>query len=295
MITQATMVIRTLSIGLQMDLKRKAISGSIMIFFGNQMLTAPRAKLRAEIIKLPQKPTDKQKLKVAQIRARLGKQVKGFLQAANVFLPTLEEVDLTTFKEEIVGTPADEAVDPMDLDVDYGMEGDCDFEEQDETETPLVLPEMVVLPLPSNIISVKVKSSIESLILVERELRKGQANDALEGIRVGLAHKSLIFLKDVNPSKTTKQSNRAWDSVRNTESQILTHAHSYQRAWQALNVIGMREDHIVYQKLKDTDLKTVKDITMVKRYGQGSDALAWFWRIGPGQDSLTGDWMKECK
>ena len=134
------------------------------------MLTAPRAKLRAEIVKLPQKPTDKQKLKVAQIRARLAKQVKGFLQAANIFLPTLDEVDLTTFNEEIINTPAEEAVDPVDLDVDYGPDEDYDFEEQDETEIPLVLPEMVVLPFPSNIISVKVKSSIESLMLVEREL-----------------------------------------------------------------------------------------------------------------------------
>jgi len=271
------------------------ISGSKIIIFSIRMLTAHRAKLRAETIKLPQKPTDKQRLTVTRMRARLGKQVKSFLQEANIFLPTLEEVDLMPFQETKIDTPAEEAVAPVDLDMEYGLEEDCDLEEEDETEIPLILPEMVVLPLPSNIISVKVKSSIQSLISVEIELRKGQANDALEGIRVGLAHKSLLFLKDVNPSKTTKQSTRAWDSVRNTQSQILTHANSYQRAWQALNAIGMPEDHLHYQKLKDTDLKTVKDITKAKRYGQGSDALAWFWRIGPSQDSLTGDWMKECK
>ena len=112
---------------------------------------------------------------------------------------------------------------------------------------------------------------------------------------MGLANKSLLFSTDVNKSKTTKQNTRAWASVRNTQSQILTHAHSYQRAWQALNHIGIPEDLLVYQKLNDKDLKTVKDVTMAKRYGQGNDTLAWFWHIGPSQDSLTGEWMEECK
>ena len=34
---------------------------------------------------------------------------------------------------------------------------------------------------------------------------------------------------------------------------------------------------------------------MAKRFGQGSDTLAWFWRIGPSQEELTGEWMEECK
>jgi hypothetical protein len=61
---------------------------------------------------LPKKPTVKQQLKVAQMRARLGKQVKSFLQAANLFLPNLEEVDLMPLKEEIIDTPAEETVVP---------------------------------------------------------------------------------------------------------------------------------------------------------------------------------------
>ena len=208
-----------------------------MFFLLNCTLKDPRAKLRAEIVKLPQKPTTKQQLKIARARAHLGKQVKDFLEASALFLPTLEEVDLMPVKEEMVNTPAEEVVEPVDLDVDQGLDEDNDFEEQDEAEIPSVLLETVVLPLPSKIISVEVKSSIQSLISVERELRKGQANDALEGLRVGLANKSLLFSTDVNKSKTSKQNTRAWASVRNTQSQILIHARSYQRAWQALNNI----------------------------------------------------------
>ena len=50
-----------------------------------------------------------------------------------------------------------------------------------------------------------------------------------------------------------------------------------------------------YQKLNEADLVVVKDIAMAKRFGQGSDTLAWFWRIGPSKDSLTGEWMEECE
>jgi len=79
------------------------------------------------------------------------------------------------------------------------------------------------------------------------------------------------------------------------QTQILFHAHGYQRAWEALKQIGMPEDRVVYQELEMGDLVVVKDITNAKRYGQGSDRLAWFWRIGPNKDAVTGKWMEECK
>ena len=97
-----------------MELECKMISK-----FSLLMLRAPRAKLKAEICKLPRKPTVKQQLKVAQMHACLGKQVKDFLDAETVFLPALEEGDFVAFQEkEVIDTPADEAVEPEDLDVD---------------------------------------------------------------------------------------------------------------------------------------------------------------------------------
>jgi len=203
-------------------------------------------------------------------------------------------VDLRPLEEESINTPAEEFVEPEEL-VDGPLEEDGFNEEDDEAEDLSVPPESVILPLPSNITSEKLRPGLESLISVERELRKGQANDALEGLRISLANKSLLLLTDVNQSKTTKQSTRAWASVRNAQTQILFHARSYQRAWLALRSVGTTEDLLVYQKLEENDLVVVKDITSAKRFGQGSDHLAWFWRIGPSKDSLTGEWMEECK
>jgi hypothetical protein len=263
------------------------------MFFCQLRLRSLRSKLLLEISKLTQNPTDKQLLTVARMRARLGKQVKDFLKAASFFLPTLEETDLKAFEDESIDTPVEETVEPEEP-VDGSLDEEFDYEDEDESESPCLLPEAVILPLPSNIISVKLKQSLESLILVEKELRKGQANDALEGLRIGLANKSLLLLTDVNRSTSTKQSTRAWASVRNAQSQILYHASGYQRAWQALKRIGTDGDLEIYQKLNQKDLVVVKDISMAKRFGQGSDSLAWFWRIGPSKDALTGEWMEEC-
>lgn len=266
----------------------------------NFLLTSPRSRLRSEIKKLPQNPTVKQQLKVARIRSSLGKRVKNFLRASIAFLPALEEVDLKPSEEEDINTPAEESVEPEDLmddlvEMDGLVDGDVYCEEEEEAEAPSVVPESVILPLPSNITSTKLRPLLQSLMSTERELRKGQANDALEGLRIGLANKSLLLLTDVNKSTSTKQSTRAWASVRNAQSQILFHASSYERAWQALKSIGAKEDLAIYQKLEANDLVTVKDITMAKRFGQGSDRLAWFWRIGPTEDALTGEWMEECE
>lgn len=226
---------------------------------------------------------------------RLAKQVKDFLHAANSHLPSLEDTDLNSFEEDMINTPDEESVEPEEP-VEGLLEEDFNYEEdQDEDGDLTVLPEAVVLPLPSNIISVRLKPHLESLISVERELRKGQANDALEGLRIGLANKSLLLVTEVNRSTSTRHSTRAWASVKNAQGQILQHARGYQRAWQALKRIGTEEDLIAYQKLNSNDLVVVKDISMAKRFGQGSDRLAWFWRIGPSQHALTGKWMEECE
>jgi len=259
------------------------------------LLTFPRSRLRWEVSRLPRKPTVSQQLKISRLRARLAKQVKDFLHGVNSFLPPLEEKDLHPLEEDVVQTPLDEFVEPEML-LEVTLDGELSYCEDDESEAPSVLPEHVVLPLPSNIISAKICPSIDSKKSTEREFRRGQANDALEGIRIGLANKSLLLQTKVNLSKSTKQSTRAWKSVRNAQSQILVHAQAYQRAWRALQLIGTAEDLAVYQKLEgEKDLVVIKDISMAKRFGQGSDSLAWFWRIGPSEDEITGEWMEECE
>ena len=238
----------------------------------------------------------KQQLKIASMRSRLAKEVKDFLQSSIMFLPNLQEEDLEPFIEDLIDTPAEEYVQPADP-VDFSLYDDLYYEEEPEDDYSGFsdVPESIILPLPSNIISVRFRPALNSLISIERELRKGQANNALEGLRISLAHKSLLLLNDVNNSTSTKQSTQAWASVRNSQSQILHHAHAYQRDWQAIKSIWTADDLVAYQKLEEMDLVVVKDITKAKMFGQGSDRLAWFWRIGPTEGSVTGQWMEECE
>jgi hypothetical protein len=260
---------------------------------------SPRSRLLFEIKKLPENPTITQQLKVKRMEARVGKQIKDFLQTAHSFLPNVEDIDMEPFTHEYIDFPVDDLVGPDDF-ADKTSEEDGFNDDDDDTDDAdaeaLSMPvESMILPLPSNIVSPQHKPGMESLILVERELRKGQANDALEGLRIGLANKSLLLLTDVNQSKSTKENTRAWAGVRNCQRQILIHSRAYERAWVALKSVGTPDDLVFYQKLVERDLVVVKDITMAKRFGQGSESVAWIWRIGPAQGSVSEKWMEECE
>lgn len=74
---------------------------------------------------------------------------------ATVFLPALEEVDLKPCEEGLIDTPPEEFVEP----VDGPLDEEVYYEEEDDDVTPSDLPEDVILPLPSNVVSIKCQIS----------------------------------------------------------------------------------------------------------------------------------------
>ena len=66
-------------------------------------------------------------------------------------MPTIEETDLKPLDNESIDTPLKESVEPEEA-IEVTLKEDL-FYEEDETQAPSALPEEVVLPLPSNIIS----------------------------------------------------------------------------------------------------------------------------------------------
>ena len=104
-------------------------------------------------------------------------------KSSTMFLPNLQEEDLEPFIEDLIDTPAEEYVQPADS-VDFSFDDDLYYEEEPEDDYCGFsdVPESIILPLPSNVISVSFRPALNSLISIERELRKGQANDALEGL-----------------------------------------------------------------------------------------------------------------
>ena len=83
-------------------------------------------------------------------------------------MPTIEETDLKPLEDESIDTPLEESVEPEEA-MEVTLKKDL-FYEEEETQAPSILPEEVVLPLPSNIIYAKTRSSFKSLILIEMEL-----------------------------------------------------------------------------------------------------------------------------
>ena len=78
---------------------------------------------------------------------------------------------------------------------------DADWVEEEQAESSESMP----LFLPSSIpVSELDRLGLTSLAKQELQLRKGQANDILEALRLALVHKSLLFRTQVSGLKSGK-------------------------------------------------------------------------------------------
>ncbi|KAG2048685.1 hypothetical protein BDR06DRAFT_1071146 [Suillus hirtellus] len=99
----------------------------------------------------------------------------------------------------------------------------------------------------------------------ELELQKGQANDCLEKLCQALSDRSVVFQEKLHSNKSIHHQGADSDTMSS------------------------------YQALKAEDLTVSKEVTEENRHGQGSDRLAWFWRINSAEDSQKSKWMNECE
>ncbi|KAG1847220.1 hypothetical protein F4604DRAFT_1594685 [Suillus subluteus] len=129
----------------------------------------------------------------------------------------------------------------------------------------------------------------------ELELRKGQANDCLEKLRQALGDRSVVFREKIHSNKSVHhQGTRSKKELQTITLSINRHARGYSRARAAMLRLGADSDTVaVYQPLKPQDLVVSKEVIEENRHGQGSDKLAWFWRINNTEDSQKNLWMNE--
>jgi hypothetical protein len=61
--------------------------------------------------------------------------------------------------------------------------------------------------------------------------------------------------------------------------------------------LGMDQESLepIYQEILAEQLSIDKEVTEENRFGQGSDKLAWFWRVNNGKQDQTDTWMDECE
>lgn len=185
----------------------------------------------------------------------------------------------------------------VDYDSQHGNEDSIfdDDEDMIDEETGIIGPESASLCLPSSLgIEECERIGWGELAKYEIELRNGEANDALEKIRLALGHKALLFYKKKREEKSQKQSTRSWKAVRSTDIQITKHVTNYRRARQAIIQLG--GDVGSLKEISKQDLNINKDVTESNRHSQRSDTLSWIWRTSQRMaDTSNGDWMQECE
>jgi hypothetical protein len=67
---------------------------------------------------------------------------------------------------------------------------------------------------------------------------------------------------------------------------------TYAAAQNAFGRLGYIDEK--YPPITKSDLKMPGDIVEANRFGQKSDKMAWFWRLGSFHENETTPQMKEC-
>jgi hypothetical protein len=181
---------------------------------------------------------------------------------------------------------------------------DMDPESEEVSEDMLELypdgwftPERERITLPSSLAPGEIERlSLESLATMEAELRKAQVTDALEGLRLALGEKSLCFRTQVRNADSQRTTNRAWDNVHKLDAEARRCRSTYRQARSALQHLSVDSEYLdTLHDITDNDLTVAGDLTDERRFGQRSDRLPWFWRIGETVDESSGPRMQECR
>jgi hypothetical protein len=239
--------------------------------------------------------TASEKTAIKDKQRKLESKLHTFYEKARDFLGDLGDENVETLPQ-FTGF---EAADGDDSGIEVGSDIDSEDSEEngDGGEGEDKHPENTVICLPSSFEQDDIERlGLHDLAKQEMELRQGQANDSLMGLRMALGHKAIVYRTKVRTAATSHGKTRAWGDIKTITVKVNKHVRAYRRARNAMERLGA-DDTVLgrYQELKQEHLKLSGDITDENRYGQRNDVLPWFWRLD-GQNSDQDDtWMQECK
>ena len=188
--------------------------------------------------------------------------------------------------------------------VDNNLDGPDSEDEEEEVNifqaSPLEgrhPPEWQVLLLPSTL-DLEAHKNQGYSIFVEHEkvLRMGQANDALQGLRLALSRKAIIFRQGVRNATTKTKKLRSWDQIQMVDVNVRHHARVYHRCRAAMIQLGVTEEILSrYRKLEPEHLNVRTARIDPALQGQRDASLAWFWTMDVKKDMEDGEGMEECE
>ncbi|KAG1877557.1 hypothetical protein F4604DRAFT_1924204 [Suillus subluteus] len=271
------------------ELSANGRTGSVAWLIEGINIENSQDALRLSIRQLPQDPTASQRTGIEEKRQKLMARIIKFHEAAEVMTngmdlkggegAPLDNPELCLEEADISNMEDPEEEDILDFD------GNID--------SPA---EVTEIWMPSWAASGHIMDDVVlALRQEELELRKGQANDCLEKLRQALGDRSVVFREKIHSNKSVHhQGTRSKKELQTITLSINRHARGYSRARAAMLRLGADSDTVaVYQPLKPQDLVVSKEVTEENRHGQGSDKLAWFWRINNTEDSQKNLWMNE--
>jgi hypothetical protein len=243
--------------------------------------------LAAMVRKMGRNPSTAEKVDIAQRRERLQARIDTYdQQAAEFWAP--EDVDI-----------------PLDGSNNHEPEGlPSDSEDEEQAfvflSSPLNdshFPETAALLLPSTIgLQACQEAGYSAFVKQERTLRVGQANDALQGLRLALSRKAVIFREGVRTAKSKTRKLRSWDQILMVDVNVRHHARIYIRARSAMIRLGAAlEDLERYQPLKKEHLSVTTARIDPSLRGQRNTSLAWFWTMDIQGDTDSTQGMAECE
>jgi hypothetical protein len=251
-----------------------------------------RYALRLEIQAAGHNPSSEDQMRIQDRRESLQTRVEAFHKQALRFIrsdSTLPTDSSLSKAPEATGLDLEESDEET-----FFLDATSEWEEEEDVE---IMVEQAAIWLPSSFTkSERVQMGLEQVAEVEVELWEGQANDALEALRAGLAEKSLRFRTEVKPAKSQRTMTRAWDSIHKADKQVRTAVQCYRFARTALEALEVSSDLLgQYKEIQKKDLKMSGDVVEENRVGQRSSELPWFWRLDRKLDQDRGEFLKECE
>jgi hypothetical protein len=158
-------------------------------------------------------------------------------------------------------------------------------------------PECYRITMPSTMgKSLLRQRGLQDVAAMEVQLRSGQCNDSLQGVRLSLGQKAFIFRTKIRPKGPKKGKTRSWDSIHAIDLALRLHAQTYRESREALLFLGASVDILKrFQPLERAHLKTSTTLLDPSQSGWKHSQLPWFWYMDVAGDSVGSNHMKECK
>ena len=233
-------------------------------------ITSPRTVLVAFIRKQGKKPSAEQHSEISQRRGALRRQIDAFHELTEHLFPSIDVYDIN-FNQ-----------------VPFGDEVISDAEDDDETTVPHVPQgdvEKMDLLLPSSWPD-RMPPELLKARYNEIQLRLAQADEALEGIRREICHKSYIYRTNVRLAANKKGKQRGYDAANAADRAMRHHVRVYKQAhWALLALQAPPALTERFQVLQASDLQALKSIYLPNARGQSNTRIPWIWKLTPSAES----------